>query len=145
MRERPTSPARDRRCWRCQAGPLSCASTPGIPPPREHAGRCQRHRARRRDRGGGKLTEAAVTHHGAKVTFKLVNRSGGEALADTQWSLHSAQGDLVRESFGALPTHILVAGSYVASARHGGQTYRREFAIAADETMQIELVYLRLF
>lgn len=88
----------------------------------------------------GKLTEATVTHHGARVTLKLVTRVGGEALADTQWSLHTPQGDLVRESFGALPTHILSPGSYVASARHAGRTFRREFAVTPGETPQIEIV-----
>ena len=53
----------------------------------------------------GKLTEATLSHAAAKVTFKLVARPGGDAIADTQWSLANAQGEIVKESVGALPTH----------------------------------------
>jgi len=88
----------------------------------------------------GKLTDAVVSHHAARVTLKLVTRAGGEAQADTQWSLHSLQGDLVRETQGALPTHILAAGQYVATARHAGRLYQRQFTIAPGEAVQIEVV-----
>ncbi|MDX2158468.1 MAG: hypothetical protein SFW09_18365 [Hyphomicrobiaceae bacterium] len=88
----------------------------------------------------GKLTDAVLTHHAARVTLKLVTRAGGEAQADTQWSVHSIQGDLVRETQGALPTHILAAGQYVASARHGGRLYQRQFTVTAGEPAQVEVV-----
>lgn len=88
----------------------------------------------------GKLTDAVVSHHAARVTLKLVTRAGGEAQADTQWSVHSAQGDLVRESQGALPTHILAAGQYVASARHAGRLYQRQFTVKSGEPVQVEVV-----
>ncbi len=88
----------------------------------------------------GKLTEATVNHLGAKVTLKLVTRSGGEALADTQWSLHTAQGEPVRDSVGALPSHILSAGSYVAIARHSGREFRHEFTVASGQPQQVEVV-----
>ncbi|RUZ97531.1 hypothetical protein, partial [Mesorhizobium sp. M7A.F.Ca.US.006.01.2.1] len=35
----------------------------------------------------GKLTEATVEHHAAEITMKLVRETGGEAIADTSWSL----------------------------------------------------------
>ncbi len=35
----------------------------------------------------GKLTEATISHAAAKVTFKLVARPGGDAIADTQWTV----------------------------------------------------------
>src|SRR5690606_39351918 len=35
----------------------------------------------------GKLTEADVEHRAAQVTMKLVREAGGEALADTHWSI----------------------------------------------------------
>lgn len=88
----------------------------------------------------GKLTEAAVNHHGAKVTFKLVTRAGGEALSDAQWIVQSAQGDLVRESMGALPTHILAAGDYVVSAHHGGRIFKREFTVVSGEAAEVEVI-----
>jgi len=88
----------------------------------------------------GKLTEAMVTHPGAKVTFKLVTRAGGEAQADTQWNIANAQGDLVKESVGALPTHVLVPGAYVVNAKQGGRSFRRPFNIQSGEPVQIEVV-----
>jgi len=88
----------------------------------------------------GKLTDAVISHHAARVTLKLVTRAGGEAQADTQWAVHSLQGDLVRESQGALPTHILAAGQYVASARHAGRLFQRQFTVVSGEPTQVEVV-----
>ncbi|MBS0241748.1 MAG: hypothetical protein JSS20_06185 [Proteobacteria bacterium] len=88
----------------------------------------------------GKLTDAVVAHHAARVTLKLVARPGGEAEADTQWSVATMQGDLVRESQGALPTHILAAGQYVASAKHAGRLYQRQFTVVSGEPAQVEVV-----
>ena len=76
----------------------------------------------------GKLTEVTLPHAAAKVTFKLVTRRGGDAIADTQWSLATRQGEQVRESSGALPTHFLAPGAYVVSAKHAGRLYQREFS-----------------
>ncbi len=88
----------------------------------------------------GKLTEATLTHAAAKVTFKLVSRAGGDALADTQWSLANAQGATVKESVGALPTHILAPGTYTVSAKNGGEVFQRVFAVQAGQTAQVEVV-----
>lgn len=88
----------------------------------------------------GKLTDAVISHHAARVTMKLVTRAGGEAQADTLWAVHNAHGDLVRESQGALPTHILAAGEYVASARHAGRLYQRQFTVVSGEPVQVEVV-----
>ena len=88
----------------------------------------------------GKLTEATLSHAGARVTFKLVTRAGGEAQADAQWGVLNAQGELIKESVGALPTHILGPGSYVVTAKHSGRSFRRDFTVRAGEAAQIEVV-----
>ncbi len=88
----------------------------------------------------GKLTEVTLAHPAAKVTFKLVTRRGGDAIADTQWSLATGQGETVRESSGALPTHFLAPGAYVVSAKHAGRVYRQEFSIKTGDTAFIEVV-----
>lgn len=88
----------------------------------------------------GKLTEAMITHPGAKVTFKLVTRAGGEAQADTQWNVVNTQGDLIKESVGALPTHVLGPGAYVVNAKQSGRSFRRSFSIQGGEPVQIEVV-----
>lgn len=88
----------------------------------------------------GKLTEATVIHQAGRVTLKLVRRAGGEAIADTQWSIINRQGDIVKESAGALPTHLLAPGTYTVSARSQGEAYRRTFAVRPGETAQIEVM-----
>jgi len=88
----------------------------------------------------GKLTEVKLRHPAAQVTFKLVTRRGGDAIADTQWSLATGQGETVRESSGALPTHFLAPGAYVVSAKHAGRIYRREFSIKSGDTAFVEVV-----
>lgn len=88
----------------------------------------------------GKLSEATIRHQAARVTFKLVARAGGEAIADTQWTLETPQGEIIRESAGALPTHVLAAGRYVVTARNSGRVFKREFTVAAGEPVSVEVV-----
>jgi hypothetical protein len=88
----------------------------------------------------GKITEATVKQTGAKVTFKLVQTLGGEALADTKWKILTSAGDVVKENAGALPTHILANGSYAVVADHGGLDYTRKFSIESSDPKQIEVV-----
>ncbi len=88
----------------------------------------------------GKLTEASVTHSAAKATFKLVPRAGGEALPDTQWTIQTPQGEEIKESVGALPTHILAPGSYTVIAKSQGRSFQRDITLANGETTQVELV-----
>jgi hypothetical protein len=47
---------------------------------------------------------------------------------------------VVKENAGALPTHILAAGSYAVIAEHGGLNYTRKFSIEGVEAKQIEVV-----
>lgn len=87
-----------------------------------------------------RLTEATVNHSAAKVTFRLVQHSGGEALADTQWSVLTPGGDVVKESVGALPSHILAAGEYTVLARHNGVTFSQEFSVDTGDSKQVEVM-----
>ena len=89
----------------------------------------------------GKVTEATIKQTGSKTTFKLVQALGGEALADTKWTILTSAGDVVKENAGALPTHILSPGSYAVVADHGGLSYTRKFSVeAADDAKQVEVV-----
>jgi hypothetical protein len=88
----------------------------------------------------GKLTEAVVNHEAAKVTFKLVQRTAGEALADTQWIVMTKAGNIVKETAGALPTHVFAPGSYSVSARWGGKLFTRTFQITTGENVEIEVL-----
>ncbi len=88
----------------------------------------------------GKLTEATVIHHAARVTFRLVTRAGGEAIADTTWSIIDRDGDLVKVSAGALPSHLLAPGTYTVNARSQGNSYRHTFAVRSGRNMQVEVL-----
>jgi hypothetical protein len=88
----------------------------------------------------GKVTEATLKQTGAKTTFKLVQSLGGEALADTKWTILTSAGDVVKENAGALPTHILAPGSYAVIADHAGESFTRKFSIDAGEAKQVEVV-----
>lgn len=88
----------------------------------------------------GKLTEATVAHSAAKVTLKLVTRSGGDALPDTQWVLQTPEGAIVKESVGALPTHYLAPGTYTAIAKSQGRAFRRDFTVENGAVAQVEVM-----
>ncbi len=88
----------------------------------------------------GKLTSATVAHAAARVTFKLVPRAGGHAIADTQWSLQTLNGEPVKESVGALPTHTLAPGNYAAIAKSAGRMFRRDFSVQAGDVVQVEVM-----
>ena len=87
----------------------------------------------------GKLTEATVVHEAAKVTFKLVERSGGEALAGAQWIIMTNAGKVIKETAGALPSHVLAPGSYTISARWRGKLHTRSFAINSGDNVEVEV------
>ena len=88
----------------------------------------------------GKVTEATIKQTGSKTTFKLVQSLGGEALADTKWTILTSAGDVVKENAGALPTHILAPGSYAVVADHAGLSYTRKFSIESGDAKQVEVV-----
>jgi hypothetical protein len=88
----------------------------------------------------GKLTEASLIHTSAKVSFKLVARAGGEALPDTHWTIQTPQGDMIKESVGALPSHTLAPGTYAVIAKSQNKAYRKDFTVRDGEASQVEVV-----
>ncbi len=88
----------------------------------------------------GKLTEAVVSHEAGKVTFKLVKEAAGEAQADCQWIIMTEGGEIVKETAGALPNHLLAPGNYSVSARWGGKLFTRTFAVRSGESIEVEVI-----
>ncbi len=88
----------------------------------------------------GKLSEVTLAYAAATVSFKLVARVGGEAIADTQWSVTDSRGKTVKESSGALPTHFLAPGDYVVRATKAGRAYRRPFSVKAGDNTLVEVI-----
>lgn len=88
----------------------------------------------------GKLTEATIFHKAAGITLKLVNERGGEAIANTTWSVLSPGGDIVVEATGAFPDFVLAEGEYEALARNNGRTYLQTFRVDPGEDREVEVV-----
>ncbi len=87
-----------------------------------------------------KLTDATVTHRAAIITLKLVNEKGGEAIADTQWSVLTPGGDVIKESIGAFPRVILAEGDYRVIARNDNKSYEREFKVITGVDGEVEVL-----
>lgn len=88
----------------------------------------------------GKLTDVSVNHRAAIVTLKLVSAPGGEALANTAWSVMTPSGDVIKESIGAFPRYILAEGDYRAIARNEGKVYERGFKVITGVDGEIEVM-----
>src|SRR6202158_3884459 len=87
----------------------------------------------------GKLTDVTITHRAAVITLKLVSDKGGEALANTAWSVITPGGDVIKESIGAFPRVVLSEGDYRAIARNDGRTYERDFKVIAGVDGEVEV------
>ena len=88
----------------------------------------------------GKLTEATVEHHAAKVTLKLVREAGGEAMADTSWSILTESGDPVREAVGAFASMVLSEGNYTIIAKNRDRIYQRDYTVESGHNQDVEVV-----
>jgi hypothetical protein len=88
----------------------------------------------------GKLTDVIITHRAAVITLKLVGDKGGEALANTAWSVITPGGDVIKESIGAFPRVVLSEGEYRAIAKNEGKVFERPFNVVNGVDGEIEVV-----
>jgi len=88
----------------------------------------------------GKLTEATVEHHAAELTMKLVREAGGEAIADTSWSVLSSGGEPVREVVGAFASLVLAEGDYTIIAKNKDRIYQRDFTVVGGRNQDVEVL-----
>ena len=72
----------------------------------------------------GKLTDTTINHRAAIITLKLVNERGGEARANTQWSVLTPGGDVVKEAIG----------------RNDGKSYEGNFRVVNGVDREVEIV-----
>ncbi|MNL74956.1 hypothetical protein D3C87_2006750 [compost metagenome] len=72
--------------------------------------------------------------------MKLVSEAGGEAIADTGWSILTSAGDIVDQEEGAFPTLVLLEGNYTAVARNKNKIYQRDFTVKAGVNTDIEVL-----
>jgi hypothetical protein len=87
-----------------------------------------------------KLTDVVITHRAAVITLKLVSDRGGEALANTAWSVITPGGDVIKESIGAFPKVVLSEGEYRAIAKNEGKVYERGFNVVNGVDGEVEVV-----
>lgn len=87
-----------------------------------------------------KLTDVVVTHRAAVITLKLVGEKGGEALANTAWSVLTPAGDVIKESIGAFPRVMLAEGEYKAIAKNEGKVFERDFEVKNGVDGEIEVI-----
>jgi hypothetical protein len=88
----------------------------------------------------GKLTDVIVTHRAAVITLKLVSDKGGEALANTAWSVITPGGDVIKESIGAFPRVVLSEGEYRAIAKNEGKVFERPFNVVNGVDGEVEVI-----
>ncbi len=88
----------------------------------------------------GKLTEATVEHKAAETTLKLVREEGGEAMADTAWSVLNPSGEVIKESVGAFASMVLAEGDYVVIAKNKEKLYQKEITVVAGRNQDVEVL-----
>ena len=88
----------------------------------------------------GKVIEATLRHRAATMTLKLVKAPGGEALANTSFSVLTPGGDVIRELIGAFPSLTLAEGEYVVIARREGKTYQTTFKVTSTQDHDVEIL-----
>ena len=88
----------------------------------------------------GKLTDVTLRHRSAVMTLKLVNDPGGEALANTAFTILTPGGDVIRELIGAFPSLVLAEGEYVAIARHDAKTFQTTFNVSSTLDRDVEVL-----
>ena len=93
------------------------------------------------DRGGEQPEEAFLAGDAAGgVDMKLVREAGGEAIADTSWSILSSSGDPVREVVGAFASLVLAEGDYTIIAKNKDRIYQRDFTVVGGRNQDVEVL-----
>ena len=88
----------------------------------------------------GKLTEANLEHRAAIITFRLVRSLGGDAVADTAWSILTDSGEVIKESKSTFPTMVLSEGNYTAIAKHDDKIYSEDFKVRSGFNKDVEVL-----
>jgi hypothetical protein len=88
----------------------------------------------------GKLVDVTLRHSYASVTLKLVKNPGGEALANTTFTVLTPGGDVIRELMGAYPSLALAEGDYDVIARHDAKTFQSSFPVKSGLDRDVEII-----
>jgi hypothetical protein len=88
----------------------------------------------------GRIVDVTLRHRFAAVTLKLVNAPGGEALANTTFTVLTPGGDVIRELIGAFPSLVLAEGDYDVIARHDSKTFQSTFPVKSGLDRDVEII-----
>ncbi|MEP7241178.1 MAG: hypothetical protein ABI697_09870 [Devosia sp.] len=88
----------------------------------------------------GKLTDVTLYHRAAQVSFRLVSEAGGEAIADVDWTVKTADGKQVFTNTGTFPATVLQEGDYTVFAKRGDKVYNREFQVQPGQPREVEVL-----
>lgn len=88
----------------------------------------------------GRLSDVTLHHRAAQITLKLVSEKGGEAIANTAWSVLTPGGDAVQEAIGAFPSMVLAAGEYTVIARYEGHIFSDKFTVDSGLDREVEVL-----
>jgi hypothetical protein len=88
----------------------------------------------------GVVTEATMQQRAAELTLKLVSQAGGEALADTSWSVFTESGEVLFESVGAYSSLVLAEGGYSVVAKHRGRIFERVINVESGRNGDVEVL-----
>ncbi len=88
----------------------------------------------------GQLTDATLYQHASEVSLKLVSEEGGEAIADVDWTIKTADGTTVFTDRGAFPATVLAEGEYLVLAKLGDQVFNREVQIQPGSPRDVEIL-----
>jgi hypothetical protein len=88
----------------------------------------------------GKILDVTLRHRYATLTLKLVSAAGADALANTNFTILTPGGDLIRELIGAFPSLVLAEGEYVVIARHDAKTYQSTFQVQSGLDRDVEVI-----
>ncbi len=86
------------------------------------------------------LTGAALAMAIASVRLPVSAGRGGEALANTAWSVITPGGDVIKESIGAFPRVALRRREYRAIAKNEGKVFGRPFNVVNGVDGEVEVV-----
>jgi len=88
----------------------------------------------------GQLTDATLYHRASQISFKLVSETGGEAIADVDWTVKTADGTTVFTNTGAFPSTVLQEGDYLVFAKRADKVYNRQFEVQPGQPKEIEVL-----
>lgn len=88
----------------------------------------------------GQLTDATLYHKASQVSFKLVTETGGEAIADVDWTVKGSDGTTIFTNTGAFPSTVLEQGDYTVFAKRSDKVYNRQFQVKPGQPQEIEVL-----